>query len=207
MIIIIFYLLYIFLAFRFKFKNVFTMIYKGNQLFYSNKELLDFNNFIDKHIYLRDYKKEHIKIVTNNNNKISKIIDYLKLNLNSLNIIERPITHKFIGNEKGYIKNNKFFWSIGNNFYIYNVIYEFRKNVIPYKKINNFINLNQVMIYSKEYYESLEKYNDFEIELFLFFNPFFIDNNLIKHGYHRLFAMIGRIVKDKNYIPVYVIKK
>ena len=63
------------------------------------------------------------------------------------------------------------------------------------------------MIFSKEYYESLESYNDDEIELFLFFNVFFVSNNTFKHGFHRLFAMIGRIVHNKKYIYMYIIKK
>ena len=91
--------------------------------------------------------------------------------------------------------------------YIYNVIYEFRKNVIAYKNINKYIESNREMIFSKEYYENLTELNEFEIELFLFFNPFFINNDLFKHGYHRLFAIRGRIIKNKKYIPLYVINK
>ena len=61
------------------------------------------------------------------------------------------------------------------------------------------------MIFSKEYYENLESCNDYEIELFLFLNIFFVTNNIFKHGYHRLFAMIGRLVQNKKYIPMYII--
>ena len=207
MIFIIFYLLYLFLAFKFKLKRVFTILYKNNNIYYSFKEKVDYINFINMDVYIREYKKDHIQIVTNNYNKIKDIIIYLKKDIKNINIIERNTILKFKENNKNNIKNNKFFWSQGNNFYLYNVIYGYKKNVISYKNINKFIDNSKYMIFSKEYYESLESYNDCEIELFLFFNLFFVTNNTFKHGYHRLFAMIGRLVQNKKYIPMYIIRK
>jgi hypothetical protein len=207
MIFIIYYLLYLFVAFRYKFKKVFTIIYNNKNIYYSFKELIDYEYFINIDLFIRDYKKDHIKIVTNNLSKIKDIIVYLKREIRNIKIVERNTLFKFKENIKNNIKNNKFFWSQGNNFYFYNVIYGYKKNVISYKNINKFIYNSKNMIFSKEYYESLESYNDDEIELFLFFNVFFVSNNTFKHGFHRLFAMIGRIVHNKKYIPMYIIKK
>ena len=45
---------------------------------------------------------------------------------------------------------------------------------------------------------------DKEIEVFNRDNPVEFDNGLMKHGYHRGYAMIGRLIKGKPYIPLYM---
>lgn len=203
----IFYFLYLFIAFKFKFQKVIYILYHKKILFYSLKFKLDYNNFINMNIYNRRYKKNHLQIVTNNYSKIIEIIHYLKSNLKKIKIIERNTLIPFDTNSKGNIKNNINFWSQGNNFYIYNVIYEFKKNVISYKNINNYIEQEEYMIYSNDYYKHLESFDDTELEIYLFFNTFYVTNNSFKHGYHRIFAMIGRLIKNKKYLPIYVINK
>ena len=76
-----------------------------------------------------------------------------------------------------------------------------KKNVIPYKDINRFLDNEEHYIYSKDYYESLDSMNDMEIIDFLSNNPIEITNNCITSGKHRVFAMIGRIIDEKDYIP------
>ena len=60
---------------------------------------------------------------------------------------------------------------------------------------------------TKEYYESLEKMSDEEIEIFNRKNSVDFDNGFMKHSYHRGYAMIGRLIKGKSYIPFYMEKE
>ena len=57
---------------------------------------------------------------------------------------------------------------------------------------------------TKEYYESLPKMTDEEIEVFNKNNPVDFDERYIKHGYHRGVAMIGRLIRGESYIPFYM---
>ena len=74
---------------------------------------------------------------------------------------------------------------------------EFRHNVEDHHKLG-WENM------TKEYYESLDMMTDKEIEVFNRDNPVEFDNGLMKHGYHRGYAMIGRLIKGKPYIPLYM---
>jgi len=60
---------------------------------------------------------------------------------------------------------------------------------------------------TEEYYNSLDEMTDEEILEFNKNNPVEFDNGFIKHSYHRAYAMIGRIIKGKKYIPFYMSKK
>lgn len=55
-----------------------------------------------------------------------------------------------------------------------------------------------------EYYESLEKMSDDEIEKYLETTPVDFDNGFIKHSYHRAYAMIGRLIRGEKYFPFYI---
>jgi len=57
---------------------------------------------------------------------------------------------------------------------------------------------------SADYYESLPDMTDSEVELFLKDTPVDFDNGFIKHGTHRAYAMIGRLIQDKSYFPFYM---
>tara|TARA_R110001592_G_scaffold55594_2_gene169773 strand:+ start:3687 stop:5105 length:1419 start_codon:yes stop_codon:yes gene_type:complete len=57
---------------------------------------------------------------------------------------------------------------------------------------------------TKEYYESLNLMSDEEIKKFLKDNPVEFNNGFIRHNYHRACAMIGRLIKNKPYIPFYM---
>lgn len=60
---------------------------------------------------------------------------------------------------------------------------------------------------TEEYYNSLDEMTDEEVLEFNKNNPVEFDNGFIKHSYHRAYAMIGRIIKGKKYIPFYMRKK
>jgi len=73
----------------------------------------------------------------------------------------------------------------------------FRKNVADHHK-HGWENM------SEEYYASLEEMSDEEIAQFLKENPVDFENGIVKHGYHRACAMIGRLTEGKKYIPFYM---
>jgi len=147
-------------------------------------------------------RKPHLDLVTANKKytKIGEIINYL--NKNKLEeLIKKVQESKIETNIDGSISHSKKFWHSGNNYFIYAIYYQFKKNVIPYKDINRFLENEEHYIYSKDYYESLDSMNDMEIIDFLSNNPIEITNNCITSGKHRAFAMIGRIIDEKDYIP------
>ncbi len=93
------------------------------------------------------------------------------------------------------------FWWGGNNYFWNCVINEFRKNVVPYSKANDYIaSGKKPLLYSNEYYESLPLMTDAEIKKLLITEPIEIENGAITSGKHRAFAMIGRLLSDKPYI-------
>ena len=77
------------------------------------------------------------------------------------------------------------------------ILSEFRKNVGDHHELG-------WDMMTEEYYKSLELMSDEELEMFLKENPIEFDNGFIKHSYHRAYAMIGRIIKGKKYIPFYM---
>ena len=147
----------------------------------------------------------HLNLVTNfgKNKKIYKIIRYFKNNKlanGSLNIIETDTSSVF----KEPIHLNRKFWEGGTNFFIYPIIFGFKKNVIAYKDANSYIDKkNEFKLYSYSYYQNLESMSDVEINSFLKHNPIEINNIAISSGRHRASAMIGRLVRDQKYISFY----
>ena len=152
-------------------------------------------------------RRKHLDIVTKNkeNIKVKEIIKYFS---NKTNLTKKIKSIKQTDNLKTYkepISHNKSFWNSGNNYFINNLLYGFRKNVIPYSKANKYIKeVNKPNLYSKDYYESLEVMSDKEIKKFLEDNPIEVTNNSVTSGKHRVFAMINRLLEDKEYIPIYV---
>ena len=151
-------------------------------------------------------RRKHLDIVSNNRKytKVKDIVKYFKNKENlenarkqinetiNLNIYDEPISH------------NKLFWNSGNNYFINNLLYGFRKNVTSYADANNYIrNQNKPNLYSKEYYESLEKMSDIEVKNFFIENPIEVTNNCVTSGKHRMYAMIGKLINDESYITIY----
>ncbi len=151
-------------------------------------------------------RKSHLDIVTNNkkNLKVKDIVNYLS-NEDSLNSLMKRVEITQLDDLiSGSISHSKYFWSSGNNFFLFSVYYQFRKGVVPYKEANEYIkNKNKINLYSREYFEQLEPMNDIEITSFLKDNLIEITDNHISSGKHRVFAMIGRLVEGKEYIPFY----
>jgi|TARA_B100001964_G_scaffold231293_1_gene285749 hypothetical protein len=59
---------------------------------------------------------------------------------------------------------------------------------------------------TKEYYDSKENMTDEEIEEYLKSDTVEFQDGFIKHSYHRAVAMIGRLIRNKSYIPFYMNK-
>ena len=89
------------------------------------------------------------------------------------------------------------------------LLYGWRKNVLDtdaHKKTGGVeISLEERnKTLSPEYYESLEKMSDEEIENFNKENPVEFDEDIIRHGTHRVYAMIGRLIRGEEYVPFYL---
>ena len=184
------------------FKNTrFTII--KNRISYIKK--INYEDFLELEITKTKKRFKHLDLLTNNMKytKIKDIINFINLNKSTFIIEERQFnTIIDNGNPK---ENSINFWSMGNNLLYYNCLFEFRKDVIEYQKFNFYINFIP-NLYSKEYYSNLEKMNDNEIQDFLYHNYLIIykkNLNELKHGFHRVFAMIGRLLNNKTYIPFY----
>jgi len=74
---------------------------------------------------------------------------------------------------------------------------EFRHNVE-----NHHVRRNENM--TLEYYNSLPKMSDEEIRNYLIEVPCEFDEYFIKHSVHRAYAMMGRLINGKPYIPFYM---
>lgn len=165
---------------------------------------LSSEHFLNCNLYYEDLRKHHRGTITNNNQleKISDIVCYLK-NKNIMDFIERMIVKETdtLCEFEEPLNLNKKFWNSGNNYFFNCIKYGFRKNVVPYKEANKYIkNVGAPMLYSGQYYSSLEKMSDYEIREFLKNNPIGIEGQIITHGIHRVCAMINRLINDESYI-------
>lgn len=149
-------------------------------------------------------RKGHLDLVTNNKENIvvEEIINYFKNRNNFEKAIQGIIQTDTSNIFEEPLYANKKFWLTGNNFFINNIIYQFRHNVVGYYEANAYIQdkNNKNLLYSKEYYESLKILDDADLKSFLKKNPIEISKNSIISGKHKTFAMIGRIVDGKSYI-------
>lgn len=172
---------------------------------------LSYDEFLN--IYIEDKKsinwllrKPHLDLVTNGkkNLKVKDILEYFKrpglLDSQLKSVIETDTSTIF----EEPIHLNKKFWLSGNNFYIYPLIFKFKKNVIAYKKANEYITKNyNIALYSKKYFQSLEDMHTYEIEEMFKNSPLEITNGSLTSGRHRAFAMIGRLLVNEDYIPIF----
>jgi hypothetical protein len=151
------------------------------------------------------WRARHLNVVTNNGEAVlvKDIINYLSDDsvVNEIeNNIEETDTKKVFYDPSNL--DMRFWWG-GNNYFWYCVKYQYRKNVVPYSKVNNYIkNYGTPYIYTDKYYESLQRMTGDEIRYFLLKTPIEIRDNAIVGGKHRVFAMIGRIISGKEYIPM-----
>ena len=153
----------------------------------------------------------HLNIITDNSHisKVGDIVEYLAGDgmlqaIKDKQVIETDMSQVFTEP----LNLNHTLWTSGNNFFFYCIYYGFRKNVVPYDSINSYITkINTPMLYSADYFESLEQMNEKEIALFLKNNPVILGKGAIIHGKHRACAMIGNLIAKQSYIPVYVKEK
>ncbi len=163
--------------------------------------------FEDRYSMNWDMRQRHLELLTNQkrNKKIKEIVKYFKSKKNYekslLKIVETNNKELY----KEPISHNKNFWDKGNNYFIYSIVFGFKKDVVAYQDANKYIKNNKLNLFSKEYFESLDDMSDKEIENFLKANPIEITNNCITSGKHRACAMIGRLINDKKYIPIYAL--
>tara|TARA_B100001057_G_scaffold486655_1_gene568171 strand:- start:398 stop:1573 length:1176 start_codon:yes stop_codon:yes gene_type:complete len=183
---------------KFKRKKIFKL--SLNQFVKMRFDSNDFNYYL---------RKSHYDLITNNN-KFLKIIDILNFfKKKKIKDIEKKIIEtdtESLFDEPIYL--NKKFWKTGNNFYIYPLIFGFKKNIIGYEKVNNYIKgKKKPKVYSKNYYKKLINMNNREIKDLMIKNPIAINKNGFLGGRHRVAAMIGRLINDEEYVPFYVYKE
>jgi len=171
------------------------------------EEFLDLSIIPDGAIHWRS-RARHLDFVTDNGKykKIGKIVDYLTSELSKQeyidSIIETPTDKPF--KHPDYPRRK--FWRLGNNFFIYNVMFGFRKKVMPYKEVDQYIiDGEKPYAFTKAYYLSLKPMEDKEINALLKNYPIMVENNAVRNGRHRVFALIGRIVNNQSYIPLYTL--
>ncbi len=100
---------------------------------------------------------------------------------------------------------NRQYWQNGNNFFFYSLYYGFKKNILSYEKSNSYIKQNKLpLLFTADYYESLDRMDEKEINKLLKKFPIEINNNGFGSGRHRVAAMIGRIIYRQSYIPLRV---
>lgn len=154
-------------------------------------------------------RKTHLDLITckGKYRKIGEIIDYLKrpvvLQEIKAGIHETEMLDTFL--EPIYY--NKQFWQSGNNYFINCIIYSFRKKVVPYEEIANYVyDKSSPKLFSAEYYLSLDPMSEKEISNLLRSSPIMIENNTLISGRHRVCAMIGRLVAGQSYLPIHVLQ-
>lgn len=89
-----------------------------------------------------------------------------------------------------------------NWMYAYCILYGFRKNLNECD-INIYYNKRKKSPEeAKMYLLSLNEMTEKDIKKFLINNPIICKNNIVVNGFHRVCAMIGRLVRNEKYIKV-----
>lgn len=171
---------------------------------FRNLSIVDIKDNLDNF-----YRFEHMRIITNDfkNLTIGNIIDFYK-NIDNLNLLKKkiidPINIKLKNNYPRHC--DYFFWKNGNSFFANNIIFGFKKNIPQYESITKMIDDEGKIIFSANFYNIQQEMTDNEINEIFTNQPIKIKNNIILNGRHRVCAMIGRIIKNKKYIPISIKK-
>ncbi|WP_201173837.1 hypothetical protein [Halorhodospira halophila] len=155
------------------------------------------------------WRKRHLDLVTDNGrlSMIGDIVDHLadpqvQEKINTA-VVESDTTSPFADPANLDID----FWWSGNNYFWYCVWYQFRHNVHPYARANEYIrNIGDPPLFSSRYYETLPEMGEHDIDRLLKNNPIEVTNGAITGGKHRALAMVGRLVFGKSYRPVPIIE-
>lgn len=95
------------------------------------------------------------------------------------------------------------FWQSGDNFFLLPLMHGFRHLVVPYEAANLYIISGlRPLLYSDEYYRRLPKMSDDEIQAFLVESPVEVRDGSLVSGRHRAAAMMGRLMRGEEYIPI-----
>lgn len=176
---------------------------------------ISFDEFNDLMFEAKDsfnwkWRKPHLDIITNNKKsiKIKEIMSYID-NVNKLDDLVLKVNET--DTSSVFYTPHNFdpkFWQSGNNYFIYNIKYQFRRGVVQYSDANQYIkDEKKPMLYTSEYYESLDLMNDLDIKKLTYKYPIEISNGAVTSGKHRVAAMIGRVLSEKKYIPLWAIVK
>lgn len=97
-------------------------------------------------------------------------------------------------------------WESHDLFFVAAAMAGFRHHVLPYRGADLYLAFTQDRtLYSGPYYRALPRMTDSEVETFLRLHPIEIaGRNVISGGRHRVSAMLGRLARMEDYIPVYV---
>jgi len=150
------------------------------------------------------WRARHLNLVTENGKNIlvKDIVHYLS-DSSTIQKIENEVEET--NTKKPFHEPSNFdmrFWWEGNNYFWYCVKYQYKRDVVQYALANDYIKSGQKpLIYTANYYESLVNMTDKEIEAFLLKSPIEIRDGSVVGGKHRAFAMIGRLISGKKYIP------
>ena len=151
-------------------------------------------------------RKPHLDIITNEASfyKIKNIVKYFKKENTKQKLIEKIVEVNLKSKLSEPIHLQTDFWLKGNNFYIYPILYGFKKDVVPYKECNSYIQKkSKFNLYSKDYFSSLQDMTDVESSNLFKNSPAEITGGAVTSGKHRMCAMIGRLSRSESYIPIY----
>ena len=177
---------------------------------------IDLNTFLNLDIeeeksFNRRWRKRHLDMITCGGKywKLSQIYNYFGqsdiINMTQERVVEADLS-EYIDIYKPSL--SKKFWSSGNNFFFYCIKYGFVKNVVPYSNIGQYINkVRTPALYSDQYYFSLEKMRDEDVEIFLKIHPLEIENGSVVGGRHRALAIIGNLLKGSKINKIWVIER
>ena len=179
--------------------------YAENYRFYTISEeqfknlLVYEGNYIERFI-----RKKQYMLVTDNLRycKIGEIIDYLKDE--DLDAIWKqkgePVYRQKYSSIDRWLDME--FWNNGNSHFWGNVVYGFRRELSAYEDIDD--EIDDYPFLSMAYFESKYSMDETEIADLLGKNPISLRERHITGGRHRVFAMIGRLIKNEKYIPFIV---
>ena len=95
------------------------------------------------------------------------------------------------------------FWNTGNNFFANCILYGFRRGVHAYHQANAYISSGaSPPLFSGAYYAARSPMRDDEVSLLLREKPLEVTDGAVTGGKHRAFAMLGRLLEGKPYLPI-----
>jgi hypothetical protein len=208
--------LYIRLLIRLKHHNRLLLNFFIGRLLGIKYKCINLNTFLkldieEKNSFNRRWRKKHLDMVTSNGKywRLDQIYNYFNQN-DVINSKQREIVETMLSEYTNICKPSlsNFFWSSGNNFFFYCVKYGFVKDVVPYSKIDAYIRkIKKPMLYSGEYYSSLDSMSEKEINIFLKSHPLEIGNKSITGGRHRALAIIGSLLKGCKINKIWVVER